>query len=184
MKKRKIILTIIILLLVIILTIIFIPIKIFFINMYRDNRMPRQGIHEMQKDFEENKELILIIRDYFAASRHARLSYPSRSGESGMLWSGTMSRNIAISDENMEHAIYRLFSSGYRQVVKEDSFISFIRWGNTGAGVGVVYSIGGAIPCSTAIQFLTELEPLTEDGWFYFEVHYNTYRTRLRNQNR
>ena len=182
--KGKIVLILIISAITIALILFFIPIIIFFSNMYRDNRMPRQGMHEMKLDFQENRESILIVRDYFVDSRHERISYPSRLGESGMLWSGATFSYVAISDENVETAINRLLSKGYRQVVKRDGFISFTRWGNTGAGVGVVYSIGGAIPCSTAIQFLIELEPLTEDGWFYFEVHYNTYRTRLRNQNR
>ncbi len=42
--------------------------------------------------------------------------------------------------------------------------------------MGIVYSIDGHTPDEESITYLTLLEPLPEDGWYYFEADYNKWR--------
>ena len=150
----------------------------FIIRMYFDSRMPRQGIHEMVADFEENRETLLTVRDYFAELEYEWLAYPFGRSERGVMFAeSALNLRFEIDNEHAGNAIRELLHRGYSRIEKRGGVISFIRWGNTNAGVGIVYSADGYYPHSGIVQFMTRLEPLAENGWFYFEVNYNEYRT-------
>jgi hypothetical protein len=144
---------------------------------------PWQGMGQMLRDFEENKEEIFVVRDFFAQLEYDFAFYPATSGERGVIFAGAGVGYIPIENRNAIEAMDLLLGQSYRHITKRDGFISFMRWGTTNAGVGIVYSMHGLPPDSTAIQFLMKLEPLPDDGWFYFEVNYNEYRRRHQNDN-
>lgn len=43
-------------------------------------------------------------------------------------------------------------------------------------GVGVAFSLDGSVPDESAITFLTKIEPLEDEGWYYYESDYNEWK--------
>ena len=182
MKNTKVLGVLLPAVVLVIVLAILIPPGIFFTRMYLDNQMPRQGIDEMKRDFEENSDTILIVRDYFLRLEYAWLVYPPPTGERGVMFAEyAPDLRLALDEGYDGNAVRELLRLGYRRIEKRGGFISFIRWGNTSAGVGIVYATDGYVPISVVLQFLTVLEPMEEEGWFYFEVNFNEYRRRNRN---
>jgi hypothetical protein len=83
-----------------------------------------------------------------------------------------------VSDEYVGEAILHLIQQeGYRGIRKIDGVITFQRWSNLDAGRGIAYSIDGSTPNNEDIfPFLTELEPLPEDGWYFYVDDFNEWR--------
>ena len=87
--------------------------------------------------------------------------------------------SITIEDREVRSAIERLFSKGIcLGIYKEGKVIEFLLW--TGfirdIGCGLLYiSIPNHKPST---QYMTERQPLSEDGWFYYIDDYNEWRAR------
>ena len=81
-----------------------------------------------------------------------------------------------ISDELVRAAVSQVLGSGaYKSISKQGNTIFLFQWhGSQDMGCGVAYSINPLeIP---EIQFLTELVPLSTEGWYYFVDDYNKWR--------
>ena len=62
-----------------------------------------------------------------------------------------------------------------------NNVIVFLRWTGFDTGVGIVYSIDGNTPSeSSALPFLTEIKPLSVEGWYYYRECFNEWRRRNR----
>lgn len=82
--------------------------------------------------------------------------------------------NVPINNVEVSAAIKRLFKT-YLSIDKIDNTIHLLQWrGSKDIGCGIAYSINGIEP--PVVQFMTELTPLTEVGWFYYVSDYNTWR--------
>jgi len=139
-------------------------------------------MQEMLQDFEANKEALFAVKDYFANSEHGWLVYPSISedGTPGMLWVGEggsdLDDHIPIDCEDTKNSVALLRRRGYVRINKWRGLLTITRWRRGGAHVGIVYSVDGSIPTPSNIWFLSELEPLEYDGWYYFKTNYNESR--------
>lgn len=83
---------------------------------------------------------------------------------------------IKIRDESVIAAIKRLREKGYTGINKYENTIEFRLWeGIRDLSCGIAYLIEGD---EIAIQYVTETEPLPEDGWFYYVTDYEEARIR------
>jgi len=138
---------------------------------------PWQSLSEMERDFDENSENILMVRDYLSSIEHDFLRYPTFSGErDGMMSTGISAAYVEIENESVRDAMELLINQGYRVIMRDGNFIIFIRWSNMDNGRGIVYSIDGTFPDNSIFPFLTRLEPLPKSDWFYYEEDFNEFR--------
>ena len=82
---------------------------------------------------------------------------------------GSGIQHIPITDENVVNAIESLRERGYGIISKGGNTITFLRWSTIGRGRGILYSIDGSRPNEAIFTFFTILEPLSKDGWFFYE---------------
>lgn len=129
----------------------------------------------MEKDFQKNKEAIVVVKDYMANSNYNEL-YISPSMTNGKI--SISGETTKITDTNVVKAINKLKSRGYHVIVKDNNTIYFQRWSNLDNGRGIAYSITDDLP---ELQFLTKLEPLSEVHWYYYEEDFNEWKKRNQN---
>jgi len=142
--------------------------------------LPVQAFDHLRMDFEENREAIFAVRDYFIGLEPDWLSFPIDyrmfiDGGRGVMFAGGRGRArvIDIDDLEMEETLEFLLRQGYIRIEKMDGFVFFRRWGSERVGIGVVYSTNGSRPDSSIIPHLVEVERLEgEDGWFFFRASY------------
>ena len=164
------------LILVIVFLIIAFPIFYFFYIM----APPWQGINQTEKDFRKNEDLIELVKDYFAQSEYDSISITS-SMERGAMFVNIVGQSyVTIRNEEVIEAIMQLHKKGYSSISKKSNGISFVRWTGKDVGKGVVYSIDGHEPDKSSFDFLTKIEPLSENGWYYYEEDFNEWRIRNR----
>jgi hypothetical protein len=87
---------------------------------------------------------------------------------------------VTIADEAVYTAITKLISSGeYIHFSKIGNTIRILQWrGMQDIGCGIAYSINRIeLP---KVQYVTELVPLNEDGWYYYVADYNSWRNGKR----
>ncbi|MCL2284976.1 MAG: hypothetical protein FWC32_01265 [Firmicutes bacterium] len=172
-KKRKKMVLIIGTIAAIVLIIALAPV---FIFMYRMGT-PWQGIRRTETDFLRNKERIIIVRDYLIISDYESITIcPTR--EPGTMFVGLEHGHLQISNPEVVEAVASLFNNGYQVIRKSANAVILQRWSGFDAGRGVVYSIDGQTPGESALSFLTRIEPLSIEGWYYYEDDFNEWRRR------
>ena len=144
---------------------------------------PRIDYRQMERIFVEDYDLLIVVVDYLSGSEHPTVNlFPERDNGIMSFFSDDLGmQHILISDENVVNAIETLRERGYRLISKNNDTIQFLRWSMRNRGHGIAYSINGDFPDSSAFSFLTKLEPLSVDGWFYYEEDFNEYRRRQQN---
>ena len=153
-----------------------------FIILFLSPNVP--GIDFMKDEFDKNREDFYLIIEYLLNSDFSDI----RIHRSSQLGSGIIEmfvwpemERIVVSDPNVSDAINRLFGQGYRSINKSGNGISFLRWTTLDAGRGIVFSIDGSSPTQAdGLQFLIEIQPLSEDGWYFYVDDFNVWRSRNR----
>lgn len=127
-------------------------------------------VQSIEEHFFENYDDINFITEYMTTSVYRSIYINAASGE--MFVDGNTK---IIPDEAVLNTIKRLFESGYGVITKDDNTICFQQWTRfMGAGCGIAYSINGSdLPQK---QYLTELVPLSKDGWYYYVDDYEQWR--------
>ena len=116
-----------------------------------------------EKKFDKNFEDLTYLVEFFCESGYENVYIPE-------LAKGYMSvegKKVEIQNTKAEKAIKNLKRSGCDVIVKKPQYVLFQFWSNLDAGRGVVFSIDGSEP---AIEYLTKLEKLDIDNWYYFEA--------------
>ena len=135
-----------------------------------------QGKRNVERDFNKNKESILIVKDFMAELEYELIVIRPPNEK---MFAGLGNGDISTSDERVKDAIKLLGKKGYYVIRKNSGCISFQKWGIKDKGIGAVYSINGSVPTESSLQFLTKAEQMAEDGWYYFEEDYNLIKTRM-----
>ena len=135
------------------------------------------GKLEMEKDFRKNETLIFIIKDYLIESEYDEIYIPFYK-ETGMMFAGLNNGDVSIDDAKVVETIELLRKRGYISISKTDNCIEFLRWANKVLYKGIAYSINGHVPEETSFGFLTKIEQLSEDGWYYYEENLDEHETR------
>lgn len=89
-------------------------------------------------------------------------------------------KNFSIDDTGISKELTELQNSGYEVIVKSDNYVSFQKYSDLDSGIGIVYSIDGNRP---NLQFLTELEALNEENWYYYEEDFNEWEQSNKGNN-
>ena len=92
-----------------------------------------------------------------------------------------LSEPVAIENDEVVKAIDRLFAYGVTNIYKNEKentiqLVKYIRFRDFNAGL--LYSLDGAN--EPTHQYLTKLEPLSQEGWYYYEADYNEWRLQNR----
>ena len=130
-----------------------------------------------EKYFQRDKKEIILITEYLNESDYPEIYINESDLEKGTMFIGTTDiRDVTIEDEKVKKAINWLFKRrGYKIIDKTDNTISFTRWTRLmDFGAGIAYSINEKD--EPVLQYLTKLEALSEDGWYYYEEDYNEWR--------
>ena len=132
---------------------------------------PRISPRQMERIFIEDYDLLRVVVNYLVNSEHTSIHF-SPTVDKGYMSVHSRSlgvRHISISDENVSDAIEELRTRGYRIISRDIDMIRFLRWSMVGRGRGILYLFDGSAPDTTIFTFFTMLEPLSKDGWFFYE---------------
>lgn len=129
-------------------------------------------VQEVEAKFNQNRMNIMTVTNYLAESKYGSIYINDTSGNMSV---GTS--RIPISDQTVIKAIRKLSAQGYTIIIKDGNTIHFQQWTRfTDAGCGIAYSINKtSIP---RIDYLTQLEPLSENGWYYYVDDYTQWRNQ------
>ena len=128
-----------------------------------------------KRDFNKNYSDIMIVTNYLLGSEYSCINMWNTS-ESGTMFTGLETGRVKIDDSQVVASISTLFKRGYSVIGKTDGAIYFQRsTRGTDFGSGVVYSPDGN---TFGIEYLTRIEALSIDKWYYYESDYNVDKSR------
>ncbi len=128
-----------------------------------------------ERYFNRDKEDILLITEYFINSGYSQILIHDENGNMSIGYT-----SIKINDETVKKAVNNLIDKrGYISIQRTDNTISFAMWCRlSDVSRGVAYSIDKEH--EPTLEYLTELQPLEEEGWYYYEDDYNEWRVRYK----
>ena len=142
--------------------------------------LPPPSAEKMERIFNRDQDDLFTIKDYFVESEYSelRIDISSYTKHPDMINAGREIGDVEIEDAEVLDAIKRLFEQhGYESISKDGNTIEFHEWSALlDNSRGIAYSINGID--EPDITFGTKLEPLDEEGWYYYEVDYNEWRKR------
>ena len=149
---------------------------------------PYSSQQKIEKEFYKDYETILEITSYIEKSGFVNVDIPSNDyaydgGNYGTWYVQGDSANDTVNngrkeigDDKIIKELLHLFKDKKYQVInKKGNAISFQLSSNLDMGAGVVYAIDGMEP---TLQFLTKLERLDKDNWYYYEKDFNEWKRR------
>lgn len=133
--------------------------------------------NDTEKYFERDKEDLVLVTEYFANCDYTNIYITKSNYEKGKMFTGVSTGDIKIEDKAVIKAINRLIKRrNYKMIERTGNTIYFEKWFFGEESHGIAFSVNGKD--KPVIEFLTELEPLSENGWYYYEADYEEYRTR------
>lgn len=129
-------------------------------------------IESVQNRYHEYHKDIQTIVNFFMLSNYEYICI--RNSDGTML---ADFNEVIINDKEVSGAVERLLAnSTYQHIIKNENTIYLLQWkGLRDIGCGIAYSINGVdFP---EIEYVTQLVPLSDDGWFYYVSDYNTWRS-------
>ena len=142
--------------------------------------LPPPSAEKMERIFNRDQDDLFTIKDYFVESEYSelRIDISSYTKHPDMINAGREIGDVEIEDAEVLDAIKRLFEQhGYESISKDGNTIEFHEWSALlDNSRGIAYSINGID--EPEITFGTKLEPLDEEGWYYYEADYNEWRKR------
>ena len=132
------------------------------------------NMDKMEKYFNKDKADIVLVTDYFIESGYSEISINKLNYKKGFMFTSA-NRMAEIEDEAVAKVIERLYKKrGYKVIGRYGNTIFFEKWAFLERDRGIAYSINGED--KPVLEFLVKLEPLSEDGWYYYEADYEEYR--------
>jgi hypothetical protein len=129
---------------------------------------------KVEKKLVEYQDELREIREFLCNEEYATIYIVDASGT--ML---ANTRDVEISDTKIKSNIKRLFrDAGYHCVAKCGNTIYVRMWQAPVRSIscGVAYSIDGVTPPD--VQYMTELQELSVDGWYCYVADYDLWRTQ------
>jgi len=124
----------------------------------------------IQAKFDENKDDIELVISSAEFSQYDDLYFSEPNGEalSGL-------RRIPIQNTEVCEAINRLLKKGnYENINKKGEGVCLLQWSGMDIGCGIIFSDN--IEKSIDDFWLTEVKPMSDDGWYYYVSNYNDWR--------
>lgn len=135
---------------------------------------------KMQKIFNRDQNELCTIVGYFINTEHSKINISEasylKSPNIMSVSNGSEIGNVVIEDEAVLQSVKKIFEEqGYDYIGKNGNTIYFQEWSALRDNSrGIAYSVNKKD--EPEIYFLTKLEPLDEEGWYYYEVDYNEWR--------
>ena len=114
---------------------------------------------------------IEVVNEYIVSTGYSPV-YIKKSN--GYMYADFM--DVIIADEKANKAIDRLLKTDcFISISRHSNTIKYLLWsGYAETSCGIAYSINQTdLP---DIEYVTELVPLSKDGWYYYIVDYNEWR--------
>lgn len=124
----------------------------------------------VEKCFEKDKDYLFKVNEYLSGFGNEIIIYLSDMGIS-MKFDG---EDFPIEETGIFSELEKLSDLGYKNIEKAGNYISYLRWSDLDSGRGIVYSVDGNKP---DLPFLTKIEPLGEENWYYYEEDYNEWES-------
>ena len=117
----------------------------------------------VQKYFDDNESNIRIITEYLALSNYENVYIDAPNGY--ML---ADLKQIQIADNDVMFALKQILTTtGCKHIHKRGNTISLLLWNNNqDVGCGIAYSIDKTT--EPIIEFVTQIDSLSSDGWYYY----------------
>lgn len=125
-----------------------------------------------EKKFENKKEEIYIVNQYFSELRYNCIYIPASMDNDIMSADGS---DVKIESSEVIQSIKKLKENGCTVIGKENNTIYFQMWSNLDSGHGIAHTIDGTEP---TLQFLTKSKKLNEDNWYYYEEDFNEWKLK------
>lgn len=126
-----------------------------------------------QSILRDHRSDINLVLEYLISSEYNSIVISNSTGEIT-----ADVEKIQITDTKVLSAIKRLLAKNvFYLIYKDGNTITFSCWrGTQDIGSGIAYSINGIDSPET--QFMTQLTPLEDSGWYYYVEDYNLWRTQ------
>jgi len=131
----------------------------------------------LEKDLHQYEVDLLVVVNYLEGQEGSSIYIPD-ANEVKITYTndpkiGRIETDIA--DQEVIDAIEFILNNGKFNVISgnSDNFIEFQRWSTLDKSCGLAYSFSGDEP---AIEFSTELVPLSKSGWYYYVSDFDEYR--------
>ena len=147
---------------------------------------PYSSQQKIEKEFYKNYETILEITSYIEKADFVIINiqgtdYIYDDGNYGTWYVQSGNANDTandgrkvIGDDKIIKELSHLFKDKkYQSINKNGNAISFQLSSNLDMGAGIVYTIDGIEP---SLQFLTKLEKLDRNNWYYYEADFNEWK--------
>ena len=147
---------------------------------------PYSSQQKIEKEFYKNYETILEITSYIEKAGYVNINiqgtdYIYDDGNYGTWYVQSGNANDTVNDGRKEigddkiiKELSHLFKDKKYQVInKNGNAISFQLSSNLDMGAGIVYTIDEIEP---SLQFLTKLEKLDRNNWYYYEEDFNEWK--------
>ena len=132
---------------------------------------------EMEKCFIRDKEDLMTVADYLTNLNYSSVWIEKPEIKDGVMFTGSETRYQTINDKTALETINRLINNkDYIRIGKDSNSIFFEKWNHFEKEAGFVISINGNQ--SPSVEFLVELEPLSEDKWYYYLSDYEEWRNK------
>ena len=129
--------------------------------------------YSLKFNFTSNSGILEYLTSYNESEIHIETDGTLRIGEY------PTTRVEDVKDEEVVSAISVLRSKGYRHISRIDNTIRVVCKSKfRDFNSGIAYSINGED--EPKLTYLTKIEPLSEDGWYYYESDYNEWRINNR----
>jgi len=152
-------------------------------------RVSEQDMQDMQGTLDHYYELFFIVVNYFAEIEYRRVMTLDEITEIYVSHEG----RVQIQDDEARDAFEVLRRRRYRSIRRQDDVIIFNYSRGRYTYHGIIYSIDGVSPNDKTnfeyqillssrhptqiITYLTQLEPLSKQSWFYYERDVASGRT-------
>ena len=128
------------------------------------------------------------VASYLCAVEHDSIVSRERDSDSMLLLltvdptdGKTKNMDVPIGEKEVQKAASKLFANGCNNITKSGDTVEFLFWTRLmDFGAGVVWHEDTETPPD--VQFLTRLDALETDGWYYYEADFNEYRLGKRVQ--
>lgn len=128
------------------------------------------------------------VASYLCAAEHDSIIIERRDTDSmkmllivDPLDGKTKNMDVPIEEKEVQKAANKLFANGCNKITKSGDTVEFLFWTrfmDFGAGL-VWHENAETLP---DVQFLTRLDALETEGWYYYEADFNAYRDGVRVQ--
>jgi len=158
------------------------------LSTFLNSRIPT--LERMEEIFIDNKNEMQKVIDFLIETGFENITI--RSDLNGEINNSEMivrknigSPNFSVERIRIEQIeivslINSLFSQGYRAISKYSDKVIFLVWSTIDHGRGIVYSLTGETPQENenGLTFLTELEPLSTENWYFYVENFNEWRRK------